>query len=176
MMQSLIRSRNVNKATFWLRALHVSIFDMMIHQPESHEIAEKFNTSVLWNTLQKDILGVEGPETEGKGEEWGHMDAIFPHLMGDYDAGYYGYLRYANNFLIKATRLAILNRGYSSQVYASDMFYPFFKDNLMSRTEGRRYRNMILEKGGSEDEMTMLSKYLGRLPNADAFNKELGLS
>jgi len=77
-------------------------------------------------------------------------------LIGGYDAGYYGYL--------------------SSQVYSADMFYTVFKEDPMNGKEGRRYRHMVLEKGGSQDEMLTLEQFLGRRPNTEAFYKELGLS
>ena len=75
--------------------------------------------------------------------------------MGDYDAGYYGYLW--------------------SQVFSTDMFYHAFKASPMDGTQGRRYRHMVLEKGGSRDAMELLKEYLGREPNSEAFLKELGL-
>lgn len=34
---------------------------------------------------------------------------------------------------------------------------------------------MVLEKGGSQDEMTVLTEFLGRKPSTEAFYKELGL-
>jgi metallopeptidase MepB len=55
------------------------------------------------------------------------------------------------------------------------MFYTKFKDNPMNEKEGRRYRYMVLEKGGSQDEIKLLEHYLGREPNTEAFYKELGL-
>ena len=45
----------------------------------------------------------------------------------------------------------------------------------MNEEEGKRYRYGVLEKGGSLEEMDMLKNYLGRLPNAIAFEKELGI-
>jgi metallopeptidase MepB len=75
--------------------------------------------------------------------------------MGGYDAGYYGYL--------------------SSQVYSADMFHTVFAQDPMNAKEGRRYRHMVLEKGGSQDEMKTLEDFLGRKPNTDAFYRELGL-
>jgi metallopeptidase MepB len=35
---------------------------------------------------------------------------------------------------------------------------------------------MVLEKGGSQDEMKTLRDFLGRDPKPDAFYKELGLA
>lgn len=90
------------------------------------------------------------------GSTWGNGQATFGHLIGGYDAGYYGYL--------------------SSQVYSTDMFYSVFKDDPMNATEGRRYRHTVLEKGGSQDEMLTLEQFLGRKPSSEAFYKELGLS
>ena len=46
----------------------------------------------------------------------------------------------------------------------------------MNGTEGKRYRHMVLEKGGSQDEMETLKAFLGREPSGDAFYKDLGLA
>ena len=43
----------------------------------------------------------------------------------------------------------------------------------MSRTQGLRYRKMVLEKGSSEDEMKFLLAFLGGQPNIDALRVEL---
>lgn len=55
------------------------------------------------------------------------------------------------------------------------MFYSVFKKDPMNGKEGRRYRHTVLEKGGSQDEMTTLVSFLGREPKSDAFYEELGL-
>lgn len=86
----------------------------------------------------------------------GHGQTTFGHLLGGYDAGYYGYL--------------------SSQVYSADMFHTVFAKDPMNGEQGRRYRHMVLEKGGSQDEMETLKGFLGREPNGDAFYRELGLA
>ena len=85
----------------------------------------------------------------------GHGQTTFGHLIGGYDAGYYGYL--------------------SSQVYSADMFYSEFAKDPMNGGVGRRYRKEILEKGGSRDEMESLKAFLGREPSSEPFYKELGL-
>lgn len=64
----------------------------------------------------------------------------------------------------------------SSQVYSTDMFYTVFKADPMNKAAGRRYRYQVLEKGGSQDEMTTLTEFLGREPQTDAFYKDLGLA
>lgn len=56
------------------------------------------------------------------------------------------------------------------------MFYTAFKKDPMNKTEGRRYRHTVLERGGSQEEMETLKDFLGRLPSTEPFYKELGLS
>lgn len=55
------------------------------------------------------------------------------------------------------------------------MFHTKFVQDPMSAKEGRRYRHMVLEKGGSQDEMKTLMDFLGRKPSTEAFYRELGL-
>ena len=150
-----ISVKHVNDALFNLRQLHFGIYDMTIHTPSSHKEAEDFNLSAMYNSLRTQISGIQGPEVDGLKADWGKGQATFGHLIGGYDAGYYGYL--------------------SSQVYSMDMFYSVFKKDPMSKVEGRRYRHMVLEKGGSQEEMKTLEDFLGRKPSTEAFYRELGL-
>ena len=55
------------------------------------------------------------------------------------------------------------------------MFDASFKGNTVNEQEGRRYRQTVLEKGGSQDEMETLVQFLGTKPRSDAFFKDLGL-
>lgn len=55
------------------------------------------------------------------------------------------------------------------------MFHTKFKANPMNKEEGRRYREVVLSKGGAQDELSFLTEFLGREPNTDAFYKELGI-
>ncbi|KAG9241185.1 putative Saccharolysin [Calycina marina] len=155
LIEKQISVKHVNDALFNLRQLHFGIFDMTVHTPKSHEACKDLDISVLYNTLRSEISGLKGPESQGLKNDWGNGQATFGHLVGGYDAGYYGYL--------------------SSQVYSTDMFYSVFKKDPMDATEGRRYRHMVLKKGGSQDEMTTLEEFLGRKPSSESFYKELGL-
>jgi metallopeptidase MepB len=56
-----------------------------------------------------------------------------------------------------------------------DMFDSVFKKDVLDDKAGRRYRHMVLEKGGSQDEMQTLVQFLGRKPTSEAFYKSLGL-
>lgn len=160
LIANLINTKHVNDALFNLRQLHFGTFDMAVHEPASHEDLEKLDITEKYNSLRQDISQLDGPEAldgDKKGDwHWGNGQATFGHLIGGYDAGYYGYL--------------------SSQVYSTDMFYSVFKADPMNGKEGRRYRHTVLERGGSKEEMDILEEFLGRKPDTEAFYKELGIS
>lgn len=63
-----------------------------------------------------------------------------------------------------------------SQVFSLDMFHSFFKKDPMDGKEGRRYRELVLGRGGSQEELQTLKDFLGREPSTEAFYKELGLA
>ena len=63
---------------------------MTVHEPPSHEAAEELDITETYNRLRYEITQLDGPE----GYIWGNGQATFGHLIGGYDAGYYGYLRY----------------------------------------------------------------------------------
>ncbi|KAL1592364.1 metalloendopeptidase [Paraconiothyrium brasiliense] len=156
LIANLINTKHVNDALFNLRQLHFGMFDMTVHEPKSHEDIEKLDITSTYNRLRHEISQLNGPEALGGDWLWGNGQATFGHLIGGYDAGYYGYL--------------------SSQVYSTDMFYSVFKENPMNGKEGRRYRHTVLERGGSKEEMDILEEFLGRKPSTEAFYKELGIS
>lgn len=56
------------------------------------------------------------------------------------------------------------------------MFHTFFADDPMDTKQGRRYRELVLGRGGSQEELLTLKEFLGREPSTEAFYKELGLA
>ena len=155
LIDKLIKTKHVNDALFNLRQLHFGIFDMTIYQPKSHDQVTKWNYAELYNHLGYDIQHLDTPVQLGEGWDWGNGHTTFAHIISGYDAGYYGYLY--------------------SQVYSTDMFQTVFAKDPMDKEAGRRYRRLVLEKGGSREAMVSLKDFLGREPNAEAFYKELGL-
>ena len=80
------------------------------------------------------------------------MPASFGHLMGGYEAGYYSYMW--------------------SEVLALDMLSAF-RGDLLDPTVGHRYRQWILEPGGSRPPEELAEGFLGRKPDAEAFYQEI---
>ncbi len=101
-----------------------------------------------WRAMVKMYIGIELPQKETL------FAAGFGHLVG-YDAGYYSYLW--------------------ALVYAQDAFSEFEKEGLSNEKVGLRWRKEVLEKGSSEDEMKLITNFLGRKPSDKAFLKELGV-
>ncbi|KAF9505096.1 hypothetical protein BS47DRAFT_1374338 [Hydnum rufescens UP504] len=149
LIEKLIKSRYVNIGLFSLRQLFFGLFDLKVH-------TEKFDGQVdyskLWCDMREDISLVKTGDqiTPGQGS--------FGHIVGGYDAGYYGYLY--------------------SQVFSADMYHAVFSKDPMNHASdlpylGQRYRKEILLPGGSRDEMESLKSFLGRAPSSDAFLKSI---
>ncbi|MBA3587506.1 MAG: Zn-dependent oligopeptidase [Chloroflexi bacterium] len=73
------------------------------------------------------------------------MLAGFGHLLGGYDAGYYGYLW--------------------AEVIGDDMFGRFAREGVLSPTVGADYRRAILEPNGTRDADDLVRTFLGRDPS-----------
>ena len=80
--------------------------------------------------------------------------AAFGHLDG-YAASYYGYAW--------------------ARVFSVDMFSVFEKEGILNTETGRRFRDVVISKGGTEDPMDLVRAFLGREPNNQALLKSLGL-
>ncbi|MDB4882870.1 MAG: hypothetical protein JWL95_1636 [Gemmatimonadetes bacterium] len=121
-----------------------SAYDMAIHSsgPVVDPVA-MWTKMFAEMTPSADVEGSLGP-------------AAFGHVMGGYDAGYYGYLW--------------------SKVYAQDLFTRFEKEGVMSARTGRAYRRGILAPGSMEEPDALLQKFLGRPLSYDAFFKEMGIA
>lgn len=108
----------------------------------------KVDSTQVFRDVFNDVLIFDAPA-----DIW--PQASFGHLMG-YNSGYYGYMW--------------------SLVFAADMFQRFQELGMLSPEAGRYYRDNILAKGGTQDEMEMVETYLGRAPQKEPFLKYLGLN
>ncbi|KIJ54259.1 hypothetical protein M422DRAFT_154020 [Sphaerobolus stellatus SS14] len=138
----LIKSRYTNVGLFYLRQAFFATFDMKVHTEKQSE-----DLTALWNNLRESISLVKNDKEFKPGQ------GSFGHLMGGYDAGYYGYMY--------------------SLVFAADMYATVFKKDPLDPALGALYRKEILYPGGSRDESDSLRAFLGRDPTSDAFLHEL---
>jgi metallopeptidase MepB len=68
------------------------------------------------------------------------------------------------------SRLLTIGR---SKVYATDLWVNHFKPDPMDKTVGMRYRQFVLQPGGSQPELKSLSNFLGREPSDKAYYSEV---
>ncbi|PWY96132.1 zincin [Aspergillus sclerotioniger CBS 115572] len=147
LVQRLAAVKQVNQGTLTLRQVAFSKFDMQIHNhPGSAPIAE------VYNSLLQDMTLLRGPG----GKDWGHHYATTSHYMWGQEANYFSYL---------------YTRTLAAEIWASN-----FRDDPMSAKAGQRYREIILAKGGSVDELDMIREFLGRDPSAEAYLQDLGVN
>lgn len=111
-----------------------------------HSTNKALGANTIYRSLVKKYTGIDIPAHT-------YFPARFGHLDG-YDAGYYGYMW--------------------SNVYAADMFTRFEREGILNTKTGVDYRKWILEKGGSYEEINLVSGFLGRRPSNKAFLKEIG--
>ena len=143
LLKQMVAARDFQQGYDYTRQLMLGLLDMGYHTSEG-----PIDVTALYTKLYKEMIGVEIPEET-------HFPASFGHLMGGYDAGYYGYLW--------------------SEVYAADMFTRFQKAKfkLLDPKVGAEYRADILEPGDMQDASILLRKFLHREPNSKAFFKRL---
>lgn len=60
-----------------------------------------------------------------------------------------------------------------TRILAADIWKTCFSADPMDPKAGLRYRQMVLDKGGSADEASMVAALLGREPNTDAFLEDI---
>jgi Zn-dependent oligopeptidase len=114
-----------------------------------HTMTPPVDTTAVW----KATIESTSPNTFVDGT---HPQAGFGHLMGGYDAAYYGYLW--------------------SLVYAQDMFTRFARQGLTNPVAGMAYRRDILAPARLEEPDVEVAHFLGRPMSPDAFYRELGIT
>jgi len=141
-LKRMLQAKLLDVGVFTIRQVFYSLIDMYFHtQPVD-------DTTKEWYKRFTEITGfMIPPDTT--------PDAAFDHLMGGYEAGYYGYLW--------------------SKVYAEDIFTKFEANGFLDEKTGLEYREKILAPGGSRDPDEMVRDFLGRESNNKAFLKSLGI-
>lgn len=142
LVSQLTAAKNLNIALLTLRQAQFGLLDMWMHD----ETPQKDLDDIHVRSTQVSLFPVH-PDT--------FYPASFGHLLGGYDAGYYGYLW--------------------SEVYGDDMWSRFEKEGVTNPQVGADYRREVLERGGSRDGMEHLRAFLGREPNNEAFLRKLGM-
>jgi len=85
-----------------------------------------------------------------------YRSGYFSHIFaGGYSAGYYSYIW--------------------AEVLDADAYQAFKETSLFDQATATAFRQNVLEKGGTEDPMTLYVKFRGKEPSIDALLKKRGL-
>lgn len=143
LIAKMLAAKNFGSGGAYLRQNFFAQYDMTLHTaPQTPD------TTKTYFVLTKKIRGL--PLTKNTIPQ-----ASFGHIMGGYDAGYYGYLW--------------------SEVIAEDFFSEFERTGVFNAETGRKLRREVLERGGTEEETQLVQNFLGRKEDIKPFLKSIGL-
>lgn len=146
LLNKLQASKNFQTGMHMLRQIEFALFDFRIHK--------EFNGS---NKIQKILNEIRHKIAVVQPPEFNRFQHGFSHIFGGgYAAGYYSY-KWA-------------------EVLAADAFSLFEHTNIFDPILGERFRQCILEKGGSEDALDLFIQFKGSEPSVSALLKEAGIS
>lgn len=143
LIDRMIAAKNFGAGGAYLRQNFFAQYDMTLHTKKNTP-----DTTKTYFRLNKKIRNL--PLTKNTIPQ-----ASFGHIMGGYDAGYYGYLW--------------------SEVIAEDFFNEFEKHGIFNQELGMKLRREVLEKGATLDEAEMVKNFLGRKEEIGPFLQSIGL-
>ena len=114
-----------------------------------HNRRDEVDVQALLQSVREQVAVLQPPA-------WNRFANSFSHIFaGGYAAGYYSY-KWA-------------------EVLAADAFEAFRENGIFDPATGLRFRQCILETGGSEDAMALFKRFRGREPSVDALLRQDGL-
>ena len=141
--EKLNKSKNIGVSLLTLRQVSFGLADQHLH-------GENYKDSLL--KIEHDAQKVT---TITYPKDINHL-AAFGHLLGGYDAAYYGYLW--------------------AEIIGDDLFSRFENTGVLSNSVGVDYKNKILKPGGTVPAENMVQDFLGRKWNDEAFLSQKNLS
>ncbi|TMP26131.1 oligopeptidase A [Pseudoalteromonas rubra] len=147
LLDKLLAAKNFQSAMQMLRQLEFSLFDFHIHA--DFDPAKPCQIQHTLNAVREKIAVVKAPEFNRFAHSFSHIFA------GGYSAGYYSY-KWA-------------------EVLSADAFSRFEEEGIFNGQTGSDFMQHILEKGGSEDPMTLFTRFRGREPSVDALLRHSGI-
>ena len=146
LIDKIVAAKNYLAAYFQVRQLQFGILDMAWHTLTA--APEVDAVSFEKQALAAAAVMPDVPECA--------ISTSFGHIFsGGYSAGYYGYLW--------------------AEVLDKDAFSIFEENGVWDLELAKKFKETFLEKGGSEEPMTLYKSFAGREPDSQAFLKGRGL-
>jgi oligopeptidase A len=150
LFDKMLAAKNFQSGLQTLRQIEFALFDMLVHS--QHDPSQDFMP--LLNQVREEVSVLRPPA-------FNRMVHTFSHIFaGGYAAGYYSY-KWA-------------------EVLSADAYAAFEEtaaaDGTPSVETGRRYRQAILEAGGSRPALESFKAFRGREPSLDALLRHQGMN
>ena len=146
----MLAAKNYQSGMQTLRQIEFSLFDMLLHT----EHAPDADFMPLLRQVRAEVAVLPSPDFNRTAHTFSHIFA------GGYAAGYYSY-KWAE--VLSADAYAAFEETVAS-------------DGTPSIETGRRYRQAILEAGGSRPAMESFKAFRGREPTLDALLRHQGMA
>jgi oligopeptidase A len=150
LFDKMLAARNFQSGLQTLRQVEFALFDMLLHT--EHDPAD--DIMPLLTRVRQEVAVIQPPPFSRTAHTFSHIFA------GAYGAGYYSY-KWA-------------------EVLSADAYAAFEetagKDGLPSIETGRKYRQAILEVGGSRPAIESFKAFRGREPSLDALLRHQGMA
>ncbi len=150
LFDKMLAAKNYQSGMQTLRQIEFALFDMLLHTSDTPQ--QDFMP--LADAVRQEVAVVQPPA-------WNRGFHTFSHIFaGGYAAGYYSY-KWA-------------------EVLSADAYAAFEEtagnDGLPNPQTGRKYRQTILEVGGSRPALESFKAFRGREPQLDALLRHQGMS
>ena len=137
MIEKLVKSKNFLSAMGMLRQLEFSLFDFKLHS----KVYQGEEVQNLLNKIRENTALIKTPE-------YNKFQNGFAHIFaGGYAAGYYSY-KWA-------------------EVLSADAFYSVVDEGIFNSLTAKRYRDIILDGGGSKSMEVLFHELMNRDADTD---------
>ncbi|MFD2191522.1 oligopeptidase A [Pistricoccus aurantiacus] len=147
LLERLQAARNFQSAMGMMRQLELSLFDFRLHSELTRPSAEDVQT--LLDNVRAEVSVLPRADFNRFQNGFGHIFA------GGYAAGYYSY-KWA-------------------EVLSADAYSAFEEAGTFDSATGRRFRQTILEAGGSRDAADLFHAFRGREPSVEPLLRHSGI-
>lgn len=155
LFEKMLAARNFQSGLQTLRQVEFALFDMLLHA-QAEPLSQANAILELLDQVRHEVAVLKPPAYSRTAHTFSHIFA------GGYSAGYYSY-KWAEVLSADAyaafEEAALANGGSTVDV-----------------TTGRRYREAILEAGGSRPAMESFKAFRGREPRIDALLRHQGMA
>ncbi|MBN9371218.1 MULTISPECIES: M3 family metallopeptidase [unclassified Hydrogenophaga] len=154
LFDKMLAAKNFQSGLQTLRQVEFALFDMLLHS-ETPPPADGAAILTLLNRVRDDVAVLKPPAYSRTPHTFSHIFA------GGYAAGYYSY-KWAE--VLSADAYAAFEEAAAQQGRST-----------LDVATGRRYRQSILEAGGSRPAMESFKAFRGREPSIDALLRHQGM-